>query len=319
MRTMSVGLRCLLGAAAVMLVLPAPAGAMEAKKPARVSISVGPPGTPWSIAGAGMLQIFKKNGVDGTTELGGGVANPITVSHGRTYMGFTMAANMPLAIRGEDPYKEKITNIRGVHLAAVNAVHVLARKETGVKQIADLAGQKFVTQPVGNTTTLSFELLMKATGIDGKVELSRGSQDFGSNQTKDRKVAGFTATTDYPAAAFAETFQTLDVLLLPVPDDVLNKVLAMNNGYFRHVIPANTYPHQPTAVPTMATAAFMITRAENPAEEVYWIVKTLIENLDDVRALHASFKNITPKEMATVPAVPLHPGAEAYYKEKGLL
>ena len=311
-----------LAVAALTFGLPTPAGAIDAKAPKKLSISVGPPGTPWSITGAALCELFKENspGMRCSTELGGGVANPVTIGKGRTQYGFSMAANMPLAIAGKAPYKEKITNLRGMNLLTTNAVHVLARKETGVTAIAQLKGKAYSTQPVGNTTTLSFQLLLATAGLAEKdLVISRGGQNFGANQTKDRKVVGFTATTGYPSAAFIEVFQTMDVILLELPDAQVKKLQALNNGYFRHTIPANSYPNQPKPVRTVATTAMGIVSTSMSDGEAYWIIKMIHENLARVRKIHAALRNIEADDLPTTPGVQLHPGAEAYYKEKGLM
>ncbi|MBI4182749.1 MAG: TAXI family TRAP transporter solute-binding subunit [Proteobacteria bacterium] len=309
-------------AVALAMALPGAAGAVEAKKPAAVSISVGPPGTPWSINGAGLCQLFTEQGVRCTTELGGGVANPVTVSKGRTYMGFTMAANMPLAVAGEDPYKEKITNIRGIHFLTHQAVHVLVRNECNINKMTDFKGKPFATQPVGNTTTLSFQLMLAAAGLkEDDLKISRGGQDFGANQVKDRNTCGFTATTGYPAPAFSEVMQSMgkEVKLLNLSDEEVKGVQKLNPAYVGYELPANVYANQPNPVRTIGTTSFLMTRAEQPAAEVYWITKLIFENLDRVRAIHSGNNFLTKETVAKVPGVPLHPGAEAYFKEKGLL
>ena len=196
----------------LVLLMPMSVAAAE-KKPEKVTIAVGNQGTPWSVVGAAISQEMAKAGVKSNTELGGGLSNVVTVSNDRTNTGFTMAAVLPMAYEGEKPFPKKIDNVRGIAAMMINTVHVMVRKDAGVKSFEDLKGKSFATQPVGNVTTLAFELLLKAHGLSEKeLKISRGGQDFGANQLKDRKVAGFTATTGIPSAAFIDAAQDLQKL-----------------------------------------------------------------------------------------------------------
>ena len=308
-------------AIAVAALLPMTAAqAADGKKPGKVTISVGNPGTPWSVVGATISQIMAKKGVKSNTELGGGLSNVVTVSNDRTNTGFTMAAVVPMAMRGDKPFPKKITNVRAIGSFMTNATHVMIRKGAGVKSFTDLKGKAFATQPIGNVTTLAFQILLQAHGLAEKdLKISRGGQNFGANQLKDRKVVGFTATTGYPAAAFLDAAQTIDVAFLSIDDAALAKVQKMNSGFVRHQLPANLYRGQTKPVPTMATQSMLITNTNVTDDEAYFITKTIVENLGTVKKVHASVKHLTPEFMARPPAIELHPGAKKYYMEKGYL
>lgn len=313
----------LMSAAAVAAAVVMPVSIAEAgagKKPKLVTISVGNPGTPWSVVGATISQVMAKNGVKSNTELGGGLSNVVTVSNNRTNTGFTMAAVLPMARRGDKPFPKPVTNVRAIGSFMTNAVHVMLRKDAGVKDFSSLKGKPFATQPIGNVTTLAFQILLGAHGLSEKdLKISRGGQNFGANQLKDRKVVGFTATTGYPAAAFLDAAQSIDTMFLDVSDAALNKVQKVNPGFVRHALPANLYRGQTKPVQTMATQSMLITNTTVTEEEAYWITKTIVENLKTIKRVHASVKHVTPEFMARPPAIELHPGAARYYKEKGYL
>ncbi len=300
--------------------LAAPALAAAGKKPDKVTIATGNQGSPWSVVGAAISQIMAKDGVKSNTELGGGLSNVVTVSRGRTNTGFTMAAVLPMAYAGEKPFPGKIDNVRSIGSFMVNITHVIIRKDSGVKSFADLKGKAFATQPVGNVTTVAFQLLLEANGLkELDLKLSRGGQAFGANQLKDRKIVGFTATSGIPAAAFIDAAQTLDVLFLPVSDAAYKKVHKLNPGFVRGVIPAGTYNGQTAEIKTIATQSMLITNTKMTDDEAYFITKTIVENLDTIKKSHGSVKDLTPAYMAQTPAIKLHPGARRYYVENGYL
>jgi TRAP transporter TAXI family solute receptor len=85
------------------------------------------------------------------------------------------------------------------------------------------------------------------------------------------------------------------------------------------MIPANTYGGQTTAVATVAIQNYLVTSESVPADLVYAMTKALFDNLDVMVASHNAAKVISKDLAGKNPPVPLHVGAEKYYKEIGVL
>ena len=319
-RSLSQGVAATAFVIACLSISPAVAATTGGVKPGKVTISVGNPGTPWSIVGACIAQMMADQGVRAGTELGAGLSNVVTVSNDKTNYGFTMAANLPLAWRGARPYPKPIRNTRGVAATALNATHVAVLADSGITTFRDLKGKAFATQPVGNTSTYAFALLLETVGLgESDLQLSRGGQNFGSQALRDRKVVGYTATTGYPAASFSEASQAISLRFLSIPDEQLAKVQERNDGFVRHVIAAGTYNGQTEAIQTMATTSMLITNVSQPDDEVYWLTRHLAGAIDRLHRCHGSTRYMTPAWMAKTPAIEMHPGAARYYREAGLL
>jgi len=84
------------------------------------------------------------------------------------------------------------------------------------------------------------------------------------------------------------------------------------------VIPANTYPNQPEAVPTARQANYLACNAAVPEEDVYLITKAIFENLPFLNNIHAATREISLADSLGGYPFPLHPGAIRYYREKGM-
>ena len=84
-------------------------------------------------------------------------------------------------------------------------------------------------------------------------------------------------------------------------------------------LPAGTYTGQDADVPTAAVTNILVTHDGVPEETVYQMTKQLFENLDTLKAAHAAGNSIDPAKAAENLPIPLHPGAERYYKEAGIL
>lgn len=287
----------------------------------RITIATANPGTPFAIIGAAMANLYSQNGVPSSTEQGGGVANPILVSTGKVTLGWTHTSNAPNFMAGREPYKEPLDKVRGLGGFNPAATHVLVRTDSGVSAIKDLKGKAYATQPAGNTSTLALELLLEVNGLSfDDLDITRGGQNFGAQQTQDRRVVGFSATTGFPAAAFVEIAQTQDVKFLDISDEELEKLQAINKGFTRYEIPAGTYPGQTDPIRTMGATSIVVVSEDTPEEAVYWMTKLIGDNLEEFKKTHDSMRDLTLEYMAgkTTP-VPLHPGAERYYREKGVI
>ena len=71
---------------------------------------------------------------------------------------------------------------------------------------------------------------------------------------------------------------------------------------------------------TFGVAATIVSSADVPDDVVYEVVKAVFENFDNFKRLHPAFENLTKEDMVKdANSAPLHPGAEKYYKEAGLL
>ncbi|MNL58403.1 hypothetical protein D3C87_1820350 [compost metagenome] len=90
--------------------------------------------------------------------------------------------------------------------------------------------------------------------------------------------------------------------------------------YAYATIPAGLYPNNPNETKTYGVTATFVTSADVPDATVYTVVKAVFDNFDDFKKLHPAFANLKPADMVKNGlSAPLHPGAEKYFKEKGLL
>jgi TRAP transporter TAXI family solute receptor len=104
--------------------------------------------------------------------------------------------------------------------------------------------------------------------------------------------------------------------MVAVPTEIVTKIGA---PYVAKTIPAGTYDGQTEDVPTAAVVNFLVTRDGVSDELAYQMTKQLFENLPDLVAAHKAAADIKLEDAAKDMPIPLHPGAERYYKEKGVM
>lgn len=310
----------LVGAGAALALATGPALAQEGTKPDQLTIMGGVSGGNDYVKAAGLAALFGEQGVTANAETGGTIANVIQISRGDADLGISMDFVPPLARKGGEPFPEPIQDTRGILSFSKSFTHVLVTDESGIQSIVELKGEPFATQPVGTGSQYAFEALLEANGLsEDDLQLSAGGQSFGASQVKDRNAVGMTATTAFPGGTISELFTSMDMEVLGVDEETFEKVQEINPGLVRVTLPAGTYPGQDEAVEGIGTASILVVSADMPDEEVYWITKTIVENLDQLKATHASLKDMTPESMVDLGGVELHPGAERYYREAGII
>lgn len=290
------------------------------EKPDQITILSGAQGGSWYGMGGGLAKIFIDNGVKSSAEVGGGISNVALVGAGKGELGFSMSIVPRMGALGMAPFKSKVTNVKAIAQLSGNMIHIVVSKDSGVKTIADLKGKKFATQPVGNVTTEAFKAVLATKGLaETDLDLTRGGQGYGAKEMKDRRLVGFTATTNPPSPAFADVSQSLDVSFIPIDDETFVALKKDNPGFVRAEIPAGTYRGQDAAVVTAATAMIIVVNEAMPDAQVEWITKTLSENIGSMQKIHKAWSTISVKSMSEVSGVDLHPGAAKYYKSVGAM
>lgn len=288
--------------------------------PDQLTIYGGPLNTSWYIMAGWLATELQKAGVKANSELGGALSNLIQIGRSPENMGLTFAAAAQMAYDGVKPFPAPTKNFCAIQLLQRSYFTALVSKDSGVKSAADLTGKTFSGQAVGNLSQVALSDFLKASGVDEKgIDIAVGGQQFGADGVKDRRFAGFAAMTGIPSPPMMDAATSVPSQLLPVDDALFAKVKELNSGYVRATIPAGSYPGQTVDVPTFGTFAMLLMNPDTSADDQYFVAKLVHDNWAGLNAAHASTKWLTLDNAAKVPGVPLCPGAEKYWSEKGAL
>jgi len=227
------------------------------------------------------------------------------------------------AYAGVDAFKDKpVKNIRGIASLYPETIQIVARADSGIKSMKDIKGKRLVPGDRGSGTevdTLNVLSVYKLTYKDfaGVDWLSFS----GAAQRLQDKQADVTFTTaGWPTAAIQELAIAAPINLVPIEEAKIKELTKKFPFYSRIVIPKGTYKGQEKDAPTITTMAQWVVGAEVPDEVVYELTKALWENgAAKMAQAHAKGKDVQMKTALSGMAIPLHPGAEKYYKEKGLI
>lgn len=228
------------------------------------------------------------------------------------------------ATNGIAPYPEKMPWIRALTGGLFSDVfQVVATKASGIKSVADFKGKRIAVGPVGSGGEVDARETLAAYGLtykDLKVSFVEYSQ--GIEMMQDGLVDGAILGLALGSSGMIELLLDGKVQLVPITDAALANLRKVNVAYTRRNIPANTYPNQTSAVPTVGTPPdVIICRADMDEELVYKMTKTVYENLPTIQNVAAILKQFT-KDLVLPDdqmLIPYHPGARRYFVEQGWL
>lgn len=227
------------------------------------------------------------------------------------------------AYKGEAQfYNKAVTNLRGIASLYPETIQVVARADSGIKTLTDIKGKRLVPGDRGSGTEVDTLNILHAMGLTYKDFASVDWLGFsGAAQRLQDKQADVTFTTaGWPTAAITELAVSTPIVLVPIDEGLIKSLVDMYPFYSKVVIPKGTYKGMEQDVPTITTMAQWVVDEQVPEEVVYRLTKGLWEGgAQKMAEAHAKGKDVTLKTALGSMAIPLHPGAAKYYREKGMI
>ncbi|KRA40245.1 TAXI family TRAP transporter solute-binding subunit [Devosia sp. Root635] len=218
----------------------------------------------------------------------------------------------------EAGFPQPLTDLRAVAAIYPNYVQIVASAESGIKTLADLKGKSISVGAPASGTELNARAIFAAAGMSyddlGKVEFLPYAES--AELIKNRQLDATLQSSGLGVAFIKDLAATMDITIVSIPAEVVDSIGA---PYVATVIPAGTYDGQDEDVSTAAIGNILVTHAGVSDETAYQMTKLLFENLDRLKASHSAANGIDPATALQGLSIPLHPGAERYYKEAGLL
>ncbi|KJS88353.1 MAG: C4-dicarboxylate ABC transporter substrate-binding protein [Peptococcaceae bacterium BICA1-8] len=295
----------------------------EAPSIKKLSLATGGTAGTYYPIGAAITAIITKYvpGIEATAEsTGASVANLKMIADMK--VDFILgAANTCLGgFEGEEPFEKPVDNIRGITALYPETFQFVVLKNSGMTSVSDLKGKKVAVGAPGSGTERTANLLLEAHGITYE-DIKPQYLNFGEAVTalKDRLIDCAIVGSGIPTSAVVDASASLDINLLAVDSIAMKNVLDKYSYLTEVTIPEGTYKGVNKDIVTAASPALLVTHKDINAEEVYEITKALFEHLDEIAGAHAQGKNVSLESALKGMSIPLHPGAEKYYKEKGLI
>jgi len=257
--------------------------------------------------------VSSRGSVDNVNAIMSGLRNSGFAQSDVAYWAYTGTGTM----EGKEPAKD----LRTIAALFEEHIHLIARADSGINSVADLKGKVVSLDEPGSGTYVDANLILGANGMsidDVTAEALKGNA--ASEALRNGKIDAYFVVAGYPTGSIVELASAEKIKLVPI-DGAAAKSLSDKYGFFsQSEIPAGTYEGV-DATNTVAVGAQWFTSAKEDEELIYNITKALW-NKESRKLLdvgHAKGKSITAESALSGVGVPLHPGAEKFYKEAGLI
>ena len=315
--------RFLAAAAAASVLAVATAGA-QAQQFFRIGTG-GTAGTYYPVGGMIANAVSQPGKIVVTAQASNGsLANVTGIAGGALESGFSQADVASWAYTGKGVFEGK-PGVPGLRLIAnlyPESVHLVVRKGSGIKSVADLRGKRVALDEPGSGTLIDARIILAAYGLkdaDLKPEYIKPNQ--AGDKMKDGAIDAFFFVGGAPAGAIAELATSGAGIELVAIDGPQADAIRKSDPFFStDLIAADTYKGV-GATKTLAMGAQWVTSDKADANTVYEITKALYGDAAQktLAAGHAKGKFITKENAVKGAGIPFHPGAERFYKEAGLL
>jgi TRAP transporter TAXI family solute receptor len=247
------------------------------------------------------------------------VENLTLLQQGKGEIGFTLGDSLALGWAGDEEagFKSKLDKLRGITAIYPNYIQIVASKESGIKTLADLKGKRLSVGAPKSGTELNARAILAGAGLTykdlGKVEYL----PFGESVElmKNRQLDATLQSAGLGVSSIRDLASSVPITVVEIPAAVVDKV---GSPYVKVSIPANTYDGQTAAVPAAAVVNYLVTHSGMSDDKVYQMTKALYESLPDLAAAHAAARDIKLESALAGMPVPMHPGAQKYFDEKGV-
>jgi TRAP transporter TAXI family solute receptor len=239
---------------------------------------------------------------------------------GRAQIGMTMGSTLYQAYKGMDAFKQDGELPLRILMHMYPAPHhLVTTTRTGITSFEGIKGKKVSLGAPGGGDQVLTQMILEVAGIDPEKDIQKQqlTQPEGVMALKDGNVDAVFWNFATPGSAVLEVSAVRDVVLIPLPQDVVDGVAAKHPFLFAYKIPKETYPGQKEDVLTVADGNFLAVHADMEEKLGYDLVKTLIENREEFMKVTQQAAHFVPEE-AGVGIIPFTSGAAKYFAEHGI-
>lgn len=240
---------------------------------------------------------------------------------GRGEIGFSLGDSVSDAWKGnaDAGFAKPLDKLRAIASVYPNYIQIVALADANVKSLADLKGKRISVGAPRSGTELNARAILRAAGLSyndfAKVEYL----PFGESVElmKNRQIDVTLQSAGLGVAALRDLSAAVKVNFVPIPAEVVAKV--GDPAYQAAKVPADTYEGQTADIDTVAINNLLVTHERVSDDVAYQMTKGIFDNLERLGTSHSAARQIKLEKAAEGLPIPLHPGAEKFYREKGLI
>jgi TRAP transporter TAXI family solute receptor len=254
----------------------------------------------------------------------GSVANVLSIQSGGLDSGFSQSDVAYWAYHGEELFSElgPQSSLRSIANLFPESVQIVVGRNAGITRIADLKGKRISIDREGSGTRADALLILRAFGLGPEnMDLVAAPLGDASDMMRAGEIDGFIVVAGMPTNGITQLAEESLVTLVSFTAEESEKLIETYPFFSMSTVPSGLYFNVPFST-TLAVGAQWLVSSEIDEEMVYQITSSLWHGtlqmlLDEGHRQGQHISLETALEGVSSP--PLHPGAERFYREKGML
>lgn len=319
------GRKAIIGMAliALLAVLVAPGVSLGAEK--RLVIATASTGGTWYPLGGGVANIITKyvpNTSASAKPSGASVENIRNVANGRVDLAIVMPDAAYFAFKGEAAFKadKKYDNLRGLFATYPIEAYFYTVEKTGIKSFTDLKGKKVAVGAAGSGTEVFNRMILEMYGMTyDHIKPQFLSAPEATEALKDGTVDAAMYLLGTPAPTIMELATQRKIVFITMEQERVKAFCERYPFYSPATVKAGTYKDQTTDFHTVNYYGIFICNKDMEEKLAYDIVKAVFDHREELEKIHVAFKDIKLETATKSVAIPFHPGAERFLREKGVI
>lgn len=307
--------------ALTLLALPMAAGA------AMYKFSGGPSGGTYQYYASAITSLSQQHKDSGIRVLasssGGSIENIRLVDAGRSQFGVAYSGHVFQARNGMlKNDTKKYENVTAMAYFYGAPAQLIVRQGSGINKTTDLIGKRVGVGNAGSGAAANCELFFTELGIWDKIDANFLGYRQAAEAFQNRQLDAFWVFVGFPNASVIEAALQNKIKLIDVYDDAEEIGMFNKYPYFAKVtIPAGTYQGVDKDTVSFQDSAIWIASPKVSADDAYKLLDMVFspEGLKFMVAAHKSAKAMSIASGINGIKTPLHPGAEKFWREKGVL
>jgi len=289
---------------------------------AKITLATGgTSGTYYAVGGAMQTVLNEKLALSdlNVTSTGASKVNVNMITDGEAEMAIVQSDVISYAHTGTNTFEATGVEDSALWVAGLynETVQIVATPD--ITSIEQLRGKAVCVGDVGSGTEVNAKQVLAAHGITfDDITVVHGSFQVGVDGIKDGKIDASFTVAGAPTTAITELATANEFSLISLSDDALAKIATDYPFLVQDNLPANTYNGIDEETKCVAVQAALVASKDVSEDVVYELLKAMFDNADSLKAAHAKFEYLDAA-YAAKGTVPLHPGAEKYYKEIGII
>lgn len=253
----------------------------------------------------------------------GGIDNLNLLQSKEADISMAISSNVYQSFNGMDKFeKRENKDIRIITGLYYNPNQIVVSSNSNIDKIEDIKGKKFAPGAPGSTTEIETMIHLETIGLDYPADIDPQYVGFTEaiDLMRNKQVDGAWIMAGAPNSAVSEMLKTTDSKMIEIDKDLVDKLREKYPWYSNYTITKSMYEELDRDINTSAVKMVMFTREDIDEDLIYEITKAFWENIDELKTNHSFLKDLNIEDaLKDIADLPLHKGAEKYYREIGIL